>query len=119
MKTRVYHVNRDQYDVYIGRPMRYRPDLKAIGWGNPFTTGRDGDAIGKYSAWVQGQPQLVARLGELKGKRLGCWCAPKGGLPGSFFGQTCHGEILAALADALPDEETGEEPAEAGAGGAL
>lgn len=104
--TTVHHVNRDpDFDVYIGRHVWNRPDLKPLGWGNPYT-GKDvygENAVQAYRRWIQTQPQLLARLQELKGRRLGCWCAPKGGLPGNLNGRTCHGEILAALADALPD----------------
>jgi hypothetical protein len=58
-------------------------------WGNPFTIaeyGRDG-CIDKYEEWIMTQPQLLARLPELKGKVLGCWCAPR----------RCHGEVLIKL----------------------
>jgi hypothetical protein len=71
--------------VYIGRPSK---------WGNPFVVGRDGDretVIEKYRAWIMGQGELLADLHELRGKRLGCWCAP----------QACHGDVLAELADRL------------------
>jgi len=34
----------------------------------------------------------LARLPDLRGRRLGCFCAP----------QACHGDVLARLADALP-----------------
>ncbi len=74
------------YDVYIGRPSC---------WGNPFVIGRDGDraaVIAQYERWIATQPHLLARLGELRGKRLACFCAP----------QACHGHVLARLADALP-----------------
>jgi hypothetical protein len=57
-----------------------------------FVIGRDGDrteVIRKYEQWLMEQPQLLARLGELRGKVLGCWCSP---LP-------CHGDVLARLAD--------------------
>jgi len=83
-RTRVVHCKREPYDVYIGRPGP---------WGNPFVIGRDGgraEVIRKYEAWLLRQPQLLARLGDLRGKVLGCWCAP---LP-------CHGDVLARLADA-------------------
>ena len=83
--TRVVHCKRDAYDVYIGRPGT---------WGNPFHLGRDGgreEVIVRYQAWLGRQPALLARLGELRGKRLGCWCAPR----------PCHGDVLARLADAL------------------
>jgi len=84
-ETTVVHCKVSAYDVYIGRPSI---------WGNPFTIGRDGDreeVVEKYRQWVLQQPQLMARLPELQGKRLGCWCTP----------QLCHGEVLAELADAL------------------
>lgn len=73
---------RDPHDVYIGRPSK---------WGNPFHIGaKHGDraaVIAKYDAWVRDQPHLLAALDELRGKRLGCYCAP---LP-------CHGDVLAYL----------------------
>lgn len=71
------------FNVYIGRPSK---------WGNPFKIGRDGsrqDVIDKYEKWIQTQPYLLKSLPELKGKILGCYCAP---LP-------CHGDILAKLAN--------------------
>ena len=70
--------------VYIGRPSI---------WGNPYAIGRDGtkdDVIAKYEAWIMSQPALLARLPELKGKRLICWCAPL----------RCHGDVLHRLANA-------------------
>jgi hypothetical protein len=83
--TTVVHCKRDEYDVYIGRPSK---------WGNPFVVGRDGDretVIEKYRTWIMGQDELLAELHELRGKRLGCWCAP----------QACHGDVLAELANRL------------------
>lgn len=90
MVTVVVH-KRDKHDIFIGWPSK---------WGNPFITGR-GDvytrdiAIEKYRAWIMGQPSLLADLHELRGKRLGCYCAPK----------RCHGDVLAELANALPEDE--------------
>ena len=78
----VVHCKRSRYDVYIGRPSK---------WGNDFKVGRDGtraQVIARYEAWLATQPELLAALGELAGKTLGCWCAP----------QACHGEVLARLA---------------------
>ncbi|MFO0958251.1 MAG: DUF4326 domain-containing protein [Isosphaeraceae bacterium] len=82
--TKVVHCKREPHDVYIGRPSK---------WGNPFVIGRDGtreDVVAKYEAWLHTQPELMAALPELKGKTLGCWCAP----------QECHGDVLARLANA-------------------
>lgn len=87
MRTTVVHKTRDRYyDVYIGRPSR---------WGNPFQIGRDGtrtEVIEKYERWIKTQPQLLADVHTLRGKRLACWCAP----------QACHGDVLARLADETP-----------------
>lgn len=103
--TRVYHVRRDPYDQYVGRPVPRYPDLHATGWGNPFRDWQGGRSpIEQYRDWVLRQPQLLARQSELRGKRLGCWCAPRGGLPANLFGSRCHGEVLAALADLPPEE---------------
>jgi len=79
----VVHCKKAPYDVYIGRPSK---------WGNPFAIGKDGDretVIHKYQEWLHTQPDLLAALPELKGKILGCWCAP----------QACHGDILSELAN--------------------
>lgn len=108
--TRVVHVRRGDFDpansnhIYVGRQMPRYPELRASGWGNPFKDGLDTlegrqSAIDRYRAWILDQPKLLARLPELRGKTLGCWCAPAGGLPGDLYGRVCHGEVLAALAD--------------------
>jgi hypothetical protein len=84
MTTRVVHWRREVCDVRIDRPSI---------WGNPFRIGPDGtrhQVIQKYRAWILTQPHLLARLPELRGKVLGCWCKPG----------ECHGDVLAELADA-------------------
>ena len=43
----------------------------------------------KYKFDLNGNPELLKAIPELKGKRLGCYCAP----------QSCHGDILAELAN--------------------
>lgn len=83
MKTAVVHCKRAPSDVYIGRPSK---------WGNPFTIGRDGSreaVIQAYLDYILTRPDLIAALPELRGKTLGCWCAPL----------SCHGHVLAYLAD--------------------
>jgi len=83
--TRVVHCKREAYDIYIGRPSI---------WGNPFVLNSEGErakVLEKYRSWLMEQPHLLARLYELKGKVLGCWCAPR----------ICHGDVLAELADNL------------------
>jgi len=61
-------------------------------WGNPFVVGKDGtrdEVCAKHAAWILTQPRLMESIGELRGKVLGCWCAP----------ERCHGDTLARLAD--------------------
>lgn len=96
--TTVVHCQQSPYDVYIGRG-------RGSVWGNPFTHITDRHtlaqfvvadreaAVAAFRAWLPTQPQLMARLRELKGKRLGCWCHPL----------ACHGDVLAEFADALSD----------------
>ena len=90
MTTTVVNIKRNpEYDVFIGRPSK---------WGNPFKIGPDGDrkeVIRKYRAWIMKNPRLLASLGELRGKRLGCFCKPL----------ACHGDVLAALADRGVEEQ--------------
>jgi hypothetical protein len=79
----VVHCKRESYDVYIGRPSK---------WGNPFVIGEDGDreaVIRAFERYVL-DSELIHDIGELRGKVLGCWCAP---LP-------CHGDVLLRLANA-------------------
>jgi hypothetical protein len=47
------------------------------------------DAIAKYEQWLRVQPELMAMAKMLKGKRLGCWCAPR----------PCHGDVLVRIAE--------------------
>ena len=96
-KTYVVHCKKAPFDVYIGREYEGIPASK---WGNPFVIGKDGtrdEVISKYEEWIKGQPALMDALPELRGKTLGCWCAPT---------NRCHGDVLAKLVDELPFEES-------------
>lgn len=98
MSTRVVHVKREPYDVYIGRPGV---------WGNTYSH-RDGtdaikvatreEAIEQYRAdlWrqIESGELKLGDLAFLAGKTLGCWCAP----------QPCHGDVLARAAEWAADE---------------
>lgn len=94
--TTVVHKNKEEYDIYIGRPSK---------WGNPFTHHADKDTLAKYvvktrkeavqkfEEWIlfgDGK-YLLDDIHELKDKRLGCWCKPK----------SCHGDVLARIANRL------------------
>ncbi len=90
-KRLVVHCKKEPFDVYIGRPSK---------WGNPFThkagtlaetvvASRE-EAVRRYEEYLLSNPDLlVAAKSELRGKVLGCWCAP---LP-------CHGDVLAKYAN--------------------
>ena len=70
MKTEVVNCKHDKYDVYCGRPSI---------WGNPYQMGGDGnreEVIAKYKVYIASQSDLLSKLGQLRGKRLGCFCRP-------------------------------------------
>jgi hypothetical protein len=73
-------------------------------WANPFKAGEDGtveEVIDKYERYLFGErPDLVARLPELRGKTLACWCKPG----------PCHGDVLPNLAETLDTDPA--EPVE-------
>ena len=101
----------DPMNVYIGRRgivfiedegtgERGRwPPLDSI-WHNPFkidgTHSRD-DVLKLYEEYMTqkliGDENLVRHLLRLRGKRLGCWCAP----------DPCHGDVLVRLIDVFSD----------------
>lgn len=83
----VVNKHREGFDVYIGRGSE---------WGNPHhvdDVGRE-QAIELYrqDLWArirdEGYP-LINRLAQLRGRRLGCYCAPK----------PCHGDVLVEAAE--------------------
>lgn len=91
MKTKVVHVLKAPYDIYIGRA-NPRYNLPESIWHNPFHIGKDGtreECIVKYFYHVVTNPYLMSQLHTLKGKTLACWCDPL----------SCHGHVLAYLAD--------------------
>ena len=67
---------------------------RATLWGNPFVLGWDGDRAAVIAAYrdhyLPFKPSLLRRLGELRGKALGCWCAP----------EVCHADVLATVVNA-------------------
>jgi hypothetical protein len=101
----VVHCQRAAYDVYIGRG-------NGSIFGNPFThkegtqaavvVGSREEAIQAFRDWLAGvayqeiepdrRQAILDAIPTLKGKVLGCWCAPL----------TCHGDVLAELANAEP-----------------
>ena len=79
-------------NIYIGRKNAHISFFK---WGNPFKINAKISrikAISLFENYLQTNKELLDTISELKGKKLGCWCAP---LP-------CHGEILHRLAGNHP-----------------
>lgn len=77
--AKVVNIKKNEpYDVYIGRGSK---------WGNPFYEGNRKENIERYRIYIINDQNLIDSLPELKGKRLGCFCAP---LP-------CHGDVLIEL----------------------
>lgn len=77
--------------VYIGRDMTFFvPGTYASKWENPFNL-KDfsiDDSLELYKLHIKMSPDnLIDQLKELKGKELGCWCAP----------DKCHGDVLIKL----------------------
>lgn len=90
---RVVNIYAEKYDVYIGRPGRGQPGI----FGNPHAIGRcplckcthnRREAIDAFKAYFYARladdPQFQAAVHTLKGKVLGCFCAPK----------PCHGDVI-------------------------
>ena len=90
MPTTLVNLNKEPYDVYIGRGSK---------WGCPYTIIKDRptlakeivdtkeEALSKYKEYVLASPELMNSLDELYGKVLGCFCKP----------DKCHGDILLEL----------------------
>lgn len=91
LKTRVVNIREERWDVYIGRPGPF---------GNPFVitakTTRE-EVLRKFEIWFRGKlaqdPEWKAKVHQLKGKVLGCFCAPL----------RCHGHIIAEYLETVPD----------------
>lgn len=92
--TRVVNVKHEPCEVYCGRACAGWP---ASPWANRHRLEHESDrarVIAEFEKDLDANPVLLCRLVELRGKRLGCWCAPK----------PCHCDVLARRADA-PSKE--------------
>lgn len=81
--------------IYVGRPVHSGGwNLTGHPLANPFRIGPGAtaaQAVARYDRWLDTQTELLEYwLPRLKGKRLGCWCAP---------GEPCHARVLAFRAD--------------------
>ena len=85
-------------DVYIGGAVqRGGWELAVSPWNNPFNKWNSGSseaACRQYEIYLRrDRPDLMARIPELDGKILGCWCKPK----------ICHGDVLMKLLEESKD----------------
>jgi hypothetical protein len=95
---RVVHCKREEFDVYIGRPSIL---------GNPWRVLNDAGRTEVINAFEEyARERMVkdgvfrARVADLYGKVLGCWCSPK----------ACHGDVLLKLAAELRKTERTVKP---------
>jgi hypothetical protein len=89
-EPKVVHCKKEPFDVYVGRGSI---------WGNPyshkegtlakFVVGSRKEAVEKFEAYLLSNEELMAKIGELKGKTLWCFCKPK----------SCHGDVLLKYAN--------------------
>ena len=91
----VVNLQKESYDVYIGRPSRF---------ANPWRVGDHGDrgtVVKKFRNWISSQETLMrfART-LLPGTRLGCFCVPN----------MCHGHLLAEIAEGEWDDVIPQAP---------
>ena len=87
MSTTVVNLFKNKYDVYIGRAGKGQDGY----FGNPFPL-KPGEPRGanieRYKEYfdnkIVNDPIFKARILELKGKTLGCFCKPN----------SCHGDVI-------------------------
>ena len=97
MEGKVVNIYKEEFDVYIGRA-NPRLNLPESPFYNPFHIGKDGsrdDVCDKYEERLREHPDLIKRVRkELKGKVLGCYCAPL----------RCHGDLLRFIANCTEEQ---------------
>lgn len=97
--TRVVNLRAEPYDVYIGRAGHGQSGY----FGNPYRIANPGlpartlagilDAYRKYfEARLANEPEFRARVLELRGKTLGCFCKPG----------PCHGDVIVEWLESQP-----------------
>lgn len=94
VRTTVVNLRAEDYDVYIGRAGRGQRGY----FGNPHSVGycricncrhNRNESIEAYKEYffdrLHNDPEFKARVLDLRGKKLGCFCKPK----------ACHGIVIA------------------------
>lgn len=89
----VVHCKKDKFDVYIGRPSKYGNTYSHIKNASTlalYEADSREDAIQYFERDLIEKPELIEAVqNELRGKILGCYCAP----------EACHGEVLVKYAN--------------------
>lgn len=87
-KTTIVNIRTHDHDVYIGRAGHGQDGY----FGNPYSVAKDGgreQAVILYEKYFLNRlridPEFAAKIELLRGKILGCFCAP----------ERCHGDIIA------------------------
>ncbi len=70
--------------TYVGRPT---PWGNPAGLDDPDDDVKRADVIDRYRDYLSERPDLIARLPELRGRVLACWCSPR----------ACHADVLVEL----------------------
>lgn len=97
MQAEVVNLYKDpSYDVYIGRAGKGKDGY----WGNPHS-GPDKEANIKlfrtyFYDRIKTDEEFRNKLLQLRGKKLGCFCAPK----------PCHGDVIVEYLNSLPEVKT-------------
>ncbi len=101
-KTKVVNLNREDYDVYIGRGQRgenmLNTDPTETGWlGNPFMLSEFSreESIEKFKEAfyekLENDDEFKHAVKSIKGQTLGCFCKPL----------DCHGDVIKEYLDSI------------------
>jgi hypothetical protein len=81
-------------DGYLGNPVTFESLCVTCGRVHPKRARRE--VMACYAVWLSRRlrhdADFVARVASLRGRALGCYCAPR----------ACHGDLLAAAAEGRP-----------------
>lgn len=85
------------YDVYCGRPGRGHAGIFGNPFGRPSLSHSRAEAIAKHKNWFHQRCSIdlpfLARVLALRGKRLGCFCAPR----------PCHADTIAEFVNTVEE----------------
>lgn len=109
-ETQVVNIHESDFDVYIGRTQdgghMENTKIENHGWlGNPFVVVEDGSRDQVIELFrelfydrIEQDEEFRKAVKSLKGKRLGCFCAPK----------ACHGDVVKEYLDKVQNATEGD-----------